>query len=294
MSCFFIQMRLTGQKCIMAKIVKYLIFSLFLANYFISDICAQDVNRFDFDRVEDNSFLIEEAYNQDPGVIQHISSFQYLKKNTWMYTFTDEWPVPGMKHQLSVTLPVLSNGSTGLGDIELNYRYQAINLNRLAFSPRFSLIFPTGNYHKELGLGGPGYQLNLPFSFLLSRKVVTHYNLGVTYIPVSKNAAGAKSGIIIYNYGLSVIIFLYTNFNFMFETVGYTTLTKENNANTQISKVLLINPGFRYAINCKSGLQIVPGIATPIGIGPSAGEFNIFAYLSFEHPLWKPKPRQKP
>jgi hypothetical protein len=276
----------------MPRSIKYIIFSFCVAIYFINDIYAQDINKFDFDRIEDNSFLIEEAYNQEPGVIQHISSFQYLKKNTWIYSFTDEWPVPGMKHQLSLTLPVVSYASTGIGDIVLNYRYQAINLNRFSFSPRFSLLFPTGDYHKELGSGGPGYQVNLPFSVLLSRKVVTHYNLGVTYIPVSKNADGSKSNIIIYNYGLSVIIFLHRNFNFMFETVGYRTSSKESDANTRISNILLINPGFRYAINCQSGLQIVPGIATPIGIGPSAGEFNVFAYLSFEHPLWKPKPRQ--
>jgi hypothetical protein len=290
MSALSIQIRSAVLEFIIVRSVKYLIFSFCLANYFIETISAQDAGKYDFDRIEDNSFLIEEAYNQDPGVIQHISSFQYLKQDTWIYTFTDEWPVPGMKHQLSFTLPVLSNGSTGLGDIELNYRYQAIHLKRLAFSPRLSLLFPTGNYHKSLGSGVPGYQVSLPFSFLLSRKVVTHYNLGITYIPISKNADGSKSNIVIYNYGLSIIILLHTNFNFMFETVGYTTITKENNANTQIFNILLINPGFRYAINFKSGLQIVPGIATPIGIGSSAGEFNIFAYLSFEHPLWKPKP----
>jgi hypothetical protein len=283
-------MRLTDWEFIIVRSAKYIIFSICLANFFISTISSQAVNKFDFDRIEDNSFLIEEAYNQEPGVIQHISNFQYLKQNAWLYTLTDEWPVPGIKHQLSITVPVLNNGSTGLGDIELNYRYQAIYLDRLAFAPRLSLLFPTGNYHKSLGSGLPGYQVSLPFSFLLSRKVVTHYNLGVTYIPVSKNADGSNSNIIIYNYGLSIIIFLSTNFNFMLETVGYTNLTKEKNANTRILNILLINPGFRYAINFKSGLQIVPGIATPIGIGPSAGEVNFFIYLSFEHPLWKPKP----
>jgi hypothetical protein len=141
-----------------------------------------------------------------------------------------------------------------------------------------------------LGSGGPGYQISLPFSLLLSRKVVTHYNLGVTYIPLSKNEDGSKSDITIYNYGLSVIILLSRKFNFMLETVGYTTLTKDDGADTRVFGICLINPGFRYAIDFKSGLQIVPGIATPIGIGSSAGEFNIFVYLSFEHPLWKPKP----
>jgi hypothetical protein len=34
-------------------------------------------------------------------------------------------------------------------------------------------------------------------------------------------------------------------------------------------------------------LQIVPGLALPIGLGPIAGERGVFAYLSFEHPFGK-------
>jgi hypothetical protein len=75
----------------------------------------------------------------------------------------------------------------------------------------------------------------------------------------------------------------------MFEAVGYTTLSKETSSDTRITNSIFLNPGFRYAINCKSGLQIVPGIATPIGLISLKGEFDVFAYLSFEHQLWKPK-----
>lgn len=277
----------------MTRKIKCTIFCIFLANYIVNNATAQEVNEFDFERIEDNSFLMEEAYNQEEGVIQHISSFMYVKSKTWIYSFTDEWPVPGRKNQLSVTLPVLSNGNAGLGDVALNYRYQAIFRERLAFSPRLSLLFPSGNYHSGLGSGAMGYQLNLPVSILLSRKVVSHYNLGVTYLPISKNTDGSKTEIINYNYGVSIIVLLSAHLNFMFETVGYTTIKKETNSDTQISNSLLINPGFRYAINCKSGLQIVPGIATPIGFILSKGEFDIFAYLSFEHPLWKPKSKSK-
>jgi len=184
----------------------------------------------------------------------------------------------------------------GMGDLRFTAYKWLLNVNnphKGNIQVGLGLKFPTGNYHKELGSGVPGYQVSLPFSFLLSQKVVTHYNLGVTYIPGSKNADGSKSDIIIYNYGLSIIILLHTNFNFMFETVGYTTLTKEKNANTQISNTLLISPGFRYAINFKSGLQIVPGIAAPIGFISSKGDFYVFAYLSFEHPVWKPKSKSK-
>ena len=35
----------------------------------------------------------------------------------------------------------------------------------------------------------------------------------------------------------------------------------------------------------QDGLQIVPGIAMPIGVGPSAGEKSVLIYLSFEHPF---------
>ena len=76
--------------------------------------------------IADNSFLIEEAYNQEPGVIQHISSFTRLGEGDWSYTFTEEWPAPSQKHQLSLTLPVLASGAhSGLGDAAINYRFQA-------------------------------------------------------------------------------------------------------------------------------------------------------------------------
>lgn len=47
-----------------------------------------------------------------------------------------------------------------------------------------------------------------------------------------------------------------------------------------------VTPGVRFAMDFKSGLQIVPGIAMLLGIGPSSGDYGIFGYLSFEHPLF--------
>lgn len=32
------------------------------------------------EKIEDNSFLVEEAYNQEPGVIQHIFTWQKKRK----------------------------------------------------------------------------------------------------------------------------------------------------------------------------------------------------------------------
>ncbi len=56
-------------------------------------------------------------------------------------------------------------------------------------------------------------------------------------------------------------------------------------AQTEWSGTTMISPGVRWAYNLKNDLQIVPGVAVPLGVGASAGERGIFLYLSFEHPF---------
>ena len=46
-----------------------------------------------------------------------------------------------------------------------------------------------------------------------------------------------------------------------------------------------ISPGVRFGWNLPGGLQVVPGVAVPIGVGPSRDERSLFLYLSFEHPF---------
>jgi len=93
--------------------------------------------------IQDNSFVIEEAYNQEDGVVQHISSFERLtNSHDWVYTQTDEWPLRTLKHQLSVTLAGTHAGSFAgsgarWGDTALNYRYQLAGSGetKLAIAP---------------------------------------------------------------------------------------------------------------------------------------------------------------
>lgn len=247
----------------------------------ITSLCYSQENKFDFERIEDNSFLIEEAYNQEPKVIQHISAFQYLMDKTWFYTFTEEWPLIGQKHQISLTIPVSGFSYSGLGDMILNYRFQAFLRQRTAFSPRISVILPTGDSKRGLGNGVPGYQLNLPFSFIATRRFVTHYNLGTSFTFAARNPDDSRSDIITLSYGASVIYLLSQNFNFMLEMSGNTIKTKSANLNAVTRSSVVINPGFRMAFNFKSGLQIVPGLAFPFGRGKD--NYGIFLYLSFEH-----------
>ncbi len=241
-------------------------------------------------KIQDNSFLLEEAYNQEAGVVQHIQSFMYLKKTKdWVYTFTQEWPVPDEKHQLSYTIPVVhmtdpTNGS-GVGDIALNYRYQAILKDRIAFSPRVSAILPTGDYKKGYGTGATGIQANLPLSVELSDRFVTHWNLGGTYTPHAKESGGAKANTVSSNYGASLIYLANENFNLMLEAAGTSAELVQPDGSKRREKTFFINPGVRFASNFASGLQIVSGISLPIGVGPSSGKYGILIYLSFEHPF---------
>jgi hypothetical protein len=241
-------------------------------------------------KIQDNSFLIEEAYNQEDGVVQHIQMFQYMKKsNDWQYSFTQEWPVPKVAHQLSYTIPVshMHDGdTTGIGDVLINYRYQAIMQDRIALAPRFSIILPTGDYKKGLGSDTAGYQVNIPLSVELSNKFVTHWNMGATFTPRAKDAAGVKSNVRGFNYGAGLIYLASENFNLMLEAVGTSTETAPINGVKTTESTFFVNPGLRYAINFKSGLQVVPGVSMPIGIGPSEGEYGGIFYLSFEHQLF--------
>ena len=240
--------------------------------------------------IQDNSFLIEEAYNQEDGVIQHIFTYQYMKGDNSLFTFTQEWPAPKQAHQLSYTIPVQrirmdGQDDTGFGDVALNYRYQAVLKEGIAFSPRFSLILPTGDEKKGLGTDTVGYQVNFPLSIKLADRWVTHYNLGITFTPNSKGGAGARADTVATNYGASAIFLASNNLNLMLEVVGGTQQSVQGNGITASQNSLIVSPGLRYAIDLGK-LQVVPGLAFPIGFGPSRGEYGVFTYLSFEHPLF--------
>ena len=246
--------------------------------------------------IQDNSFLIEEAYNQNYGVVQHISSFtRFWNSKDWAYTFTQEWPVPGdARHQLSYTVPFFHAGAfqdsgVGIGDVFLHYRYQLVGDGNadVAFAPRLSLILPTGSVADGRGAGGLGVQTSLPVSVVLSKNLVSHWNAGATVVPHAQDASGDRASVIGYNLGQSFIWLTNPRFNVMLETVFTSSQFVVAPGKTEWSRSLFLSPGIRWAYNFKNGLQIVPGIGVPIGVGPSSGEKGVFLYLSFEHPFRK-------
>jgi hypothetical protein len=257
--------------------------------------------------IEDNSFLIEEAYNQEVGVVQHIFTAQWGENRDvhphqrgWNLNFTQEWPIFSERHQFSYSIPFsfFRNGSDhqdGVGDILLNYRLQVLEESRRipAFAPRFSLILPTGSRNQGTGNGVVGYQWNLPFSKILAPRFAMHLNLGLTYLPgvrvpiepepPSFRSLSAAHSLVTYNLGASVIYALFPRFHLMLEWVGFFQETlneqgkRENDFNTVIS------PGIRTAVVNRDELQIVLGIAAPIGLTQPAEDQAVFLYFSVEH-----------
>lgn len=242
--------------------------------------------------IQDNSFLVEEAYNQEFGVVQHIQTFLRTSGNSWLYSFTQEWPVdPAPRHQLSYTLTAGRNGDfpgrgAGWGDLALNYRYQLVGNGeaRLAISPRATFLAPTGQSRFGRGAGGAGFQFLLPVSYVLGPLLTTHFNAGTTLVPARKNEFGQKAFSRSFNLGQSFVFTPSRRVNFLLETIYINDDAVIAPGRTRRDHSVLMSPGIRWAYNLKSGMQIVPGIAVPLGVGPSAGQRGIFFYFSVEHP----------
>jgi hypothetical protein len=242
------------------------------------------------DKVRDNLFLLEEAYNQEPGVIQHIQVFQLdPRSNGWSYTFTEEWPVPTDLHQLSVTVPLANpgqGGSTALGDLMLNYRLQAAGLGGvgvLALAPRLSLVLPTGDYKEGQGRGAIGVQLNLPASLDLGSLFTLHLNAGLTVTPATRTPGGHAETALDGNAGAALVFLPWHWGNALVEVAWQSLETPRDGGSSLRQSLLFVNPGLRFAIDTPGGLQIVPGVSAPVRFVDGQVDVLALGYLSFEH-----------
>ncbi len=241
--------------------------------------------------LQDNSFLIEEAYNQEAGVVQHIWGSTYdMKHGDWTASLTQEWPVPDERHQLSFTVPfswLAGPGSgRGVGDVLLNYRYQALDESesRPAFAPRLSLILPTGSRQDGLGNGSPGGQTNLPVSKQLNDHWAVHANLGATAIPHALASEGPphSEGLYSWNTGGSVIWEPWDAINVLQEVIFSRDATITQGGATPRSHGFY-SPGVRVGWNGPGGLQWVAGVAVPIGLTRDSPDVGLFLYFSLEN-----------
>jgi len=228
-------------------------------------------------QILDNSFFVEEAFNQEAHVFQNI--FGAIRQGgEWQMTFTQEWPAPGMRHQLSYTLSGGSAGSrVAFGDVLLNYRYQALEEGpgHPAFSPRLSAILPSGT--SAAGAGDSGLQVNLPFS-KQHEDFYFHWNGGFTWAPRGDRAdlfSPALAGSVIYR--------LRPMLNLMLESVVAAQAADDGTGIVDRSGVLTVSPGFRGGWNLKAhDAQIVIGAAVPVTRADGETSAGLFGYFSYE------------
>lgn len=239
--------------------------------------------------IQDNSFLVEEAYNQEPGVVQHIFNAFITPKagqNETFASFTQEWPIFSQQHQFSYTVPHrFVEDEHGFEDIRLNYRFQALmeGAQNPAFAPRFTVIVPIGDADKGFGHDRLGYEINLPFSKVVSDRWTLNFNAGSSLFPDVQG-----HDLWNYNLGASAIYAVSANFNLLVESVALWEEDVKESRRVDRSVTALLSPGARYAFNFRGDAQLVVGLAVPFGLTSDSPDYGFFVYCSFEHPFLLP------
>jgi hypothetical protein len=236
--------------------------------------------------IEDNSFLLEEAYNQDAGVVQHISTFTHFRtpEKTSDFGFTQEWPVGSERHQLSYTIPYSwVPGDHAFGDIFLNYRLQLRGADSgIALAQRLSILVPTSD-----GTRG-GVQANLAGSRRVSAHLALHGNAGATWTrrALASESPELRRDLLGFNLGASAIGIVNPHWNVMLEAATFFDEQLEHDGSRVRTTQTTLAPGVRTSID-RGSLQIVPGFGIPITIGDGRTDAGGYLYLSFEHPFRK-------
>ncbi|MFN8847910.1 MAG: hypothetical protein ACK5V3_08585 [Bdellovibrionales bacterium] len=239
--------------------------------------------------IVDNSFLVEEAFNQEPGVVQFINVFTKSEKGRdWNYTFINEIPVIDETHQFSYEIPYSSLEAVdkkGVEDIKLNYRRQFFANDKIITTGRVSATVANGDYKKGFGKGSMGYEASLITSVQITDKWYQHWNLGAGITPDAKATNGDKADNSKYFWAMSNVYLFSDNLNFMLEFAG-SEEEETTGANTATyGSSVVMSPSLRYAVNVGEW-QFVPGIAYPMGVTSNAGENEILVYLSIEGKLF--------
>ena len=247
---------------------------------------AQDDDNKPF--TEDNSILIEEAYNQEFGVVQHITTFAFAgpRHRDLAFELTQEWPFATQRDQLSYTIQVLrpDGSSSGLGDVAVHYRRQfGMNGRPWALAPSVSLIAPTGDVDAGRGDGSFGVELGIPLSYTISRDLVTHWNASAEILPWARTAGNSeRKALKSAQLGASLIGPMRSPVQLMLESL--VTVEDEFVApgRTESFTSWILSPAVRVAFNV-GGLQLVPGFAIPITRSEGETVTDYILYFSAEH-----------
>jgi hypothetical protein len=233
----------------------------------------------------DNSFMVEEAFNEEAGIFQNIFSWTRDDTGEWGGSFTQEWSLGGMTHQFSYTIP-FSGGSallTHVDSVLINYRYQALQEGprRPAFSPRLSLMLPTGRESDPSDR--PGVQVNLPFS-KRAGDLYLHWNAGLSWIDGVKIGNGSRTNFTSPFLAASAIWRTTTMFHLMLENVIEWHESIDEAGGVVRQRTFTVMPGFRRGWNV-GDRQIVIGLAMPIAAADAETSVGVLTYFSYELPF---------
>jgi hypothetical protein len=243
--------------------------------------------------IVDNSFLVEEAYNQEAGIFQNIFGALRNEGGQWAATFTQEWPAPSVRHQLSYALVFDNEGRGSMGDVAINYRYQLRTGEGggTALSPRVSLLLRARREH-SLEAARVGMELNLPASrqfgniFLHGNAGVRMYpqvESGVFPLPVELQAPRDVSLVNPFLAG-SAILRVKPMVNLMFESVVLFEERIVGRATTARDTTVILSPGTRFGWNLGDH-QLVLGAAVPFEHSSGETTSGVFGYASWELPF---------
>jgi len=261
--------------------------------------------------IKDNAFLIEEAYNQEDGVVQHILLWSWgwsrqrgLKTRFGELQYNMELPICGQDNQLSFTIPYLelyerdtTSGDVfetgGLADIPINWRYQLTREEEwyVSTAPRFTVVLPTGDERRGLGLGEVGYEFDLPISkqcgdFGLHLNIGFFHTPGVS-LPLDAGGFSDKHNLWGYNLGGAIQWHVNLDFNLFVEAVAVWADDINGLGEKERIKLAFINPGFVWAVYTSDEVQWVIGASVPIGLTRDSDDIGLIAYMSIEHAFKK-------
>lgn len=250
--------------------------------------------------LQDNSFLVNEAYNQDPDQVQHVlTGWRFPGNSLWVFTFDDQWPIAGEKHQMDLFVPYGAQGAPdphGFGDAQIGYQYQAKlqgEGSTFSMAPGVKLSLPTGSWTRGLGLGGPGLLVGLPISRRLSQHFEVHFNLGASWFPSAKtlgrDGTTLRGSLATLSEGASLVVHVTPRCNLSLEAVGGQAQVLLEGGRKGWGNQALLSPGIAYAFNFKGGAQLVLGASVPFGLNRQSPNNSVFLYVSLEHNFRKAK-----
>lgn len=221
--------------------------------------------------IEANGFFVEEAYNQEEGMLQQIATAMGVRHGAWSGEFSQEWPLFSVRHQLDVAVQVAEDeGVTGAG---AEYRYLLVGGvgEPFSLSPGVEASWSRDEDAWEL-------EAVLPASVRLGETLVANTNVGVSF---AADDLGGRPGLTL---GEGLVWRATPRMNLLMEAVfnrGEPLLQGEDGED----RSFVVSPGVQYAFALGDDVQLVPGVAFPVGVGPSDGQRAVMLYLSLEHPF---------